>query len=118
MAHLCCRARFPQKPQPGRFITKISLADDFQRHRASQIDVERFVSDTHGAATQLDWFPVFACQQFIMLKALQRLYWCRPGRFFERRLAGRNPARQTNAKQADWTELHRPKKRVTAIPAA
>jgi hypothetical protein len=50
------------------------------------------VSDPHRAATQLDWFPVFARHQFIMLKALQRLYWCRLGRFLERRLAGCNPA--------------------------
>ena len=53
------RAGFAQKTKPRRFVTEISLADDFQCHGASQIDVERFVSDTHRTATQLDRFPVF-----------------------------------------------------------
>ena len=54
------RTGFAQKTKPRRFITEISFADDFQCHRASQIDVERFVSDPHRTATQLDRFPVFA----------------------------------------------------------
>ena len=65
------RAGFAQKTKPRRFITEISLADDFQCHGAVQIDVERFVSDAHRTATQLDRFPVFALHQFVMLKALR-----------------------------------------------
>ena len=71
------RAGFAQKTKPRRLITEISFADDFQCHRAVQIDVERFVSDPHRTATQLDRFPVFARHQFIMLKSLHRLFRCR-----------------------------------------
>src|SRR5262252_3380362 len=82
------RTGLAQKTKPSRFVTEIALPDDFQRHGASQIDVEGFVSNPHRTATQLDWFSVFARHQFIMLKALQRLYGCRLGRLLERRLAG------------------------------
>ena len=67
-------AGFTQKTKPCRFITEISLADDFQCHGAVQIDVERLVSDPHGTATQLDRFPVFAHHQLIVLKSLHRLF--------------------------------------------
>ena len=50
-------ARFPQETKPGRLVTKIFFADDFESYRASQIDVERFVSDTHRTATQFDGWP-------------------------------------------------------------
>ncbi len=62
------RTRFAQETKPSRFVTEIFFADDFQSHGASQIDVERFVSDPHRTATQLDRFPVFALDEFIMLK--------------------------------------------------
>src|SRR5262249_41075735 len=110
-------ACFAQKTQPSRLVTEISLADDFQGHGAVQIDVERLVSDPHCTATQLDWFPVFARYQFIVLKALQRLYWCQLGRFLERSLAGHNPASKTFAKHADRTEFHCFRKFVTAARA-
>ena len=45
MAKTRRRARFAQKTKPSRFVTEIFFVDDFQCHRASQIDVERFVSD-------------------------------------------------------------------------
>ena len=77
------RAGFAQKTKPRRFITEISLADDFQCHGAVQIDVERFVSDPHRTATQLDRFPVFALHQFIMLKSLRCLFRCRLDRILE-----------------------------------
>ena len=38
---------------------------NFQCHRTAQIDVERFVSDTHRTATQLDRCPVCALYEFI-----------------------------------------------------
>ena len=47
-------ACFTQETKPRRFVTEIFLADDFQCHGASKIDVERFVGDAHRAATQLD----------------------------------------------------------------
>src|SRR5262249_7785678 len=53
-------ARLAQKPKPRRFITEILFADDLQRHWASEIDVEGFVSDPHSPATQLDRSTVFA----------------------------------------------------------
>src|SRR5215469_18798767 len=74
------RAGFAQKTKPRRFITEILFADDLQRHRASEIDVERFVGDPHCTATKLDRFPVFARHQFIMLKSLYRRFPFAPGR--------------------------------------
>src|SRR5262249_48338095 len=38
------RPCFSQETNPGRLVTEILLADDFQRHGAVQIDVERLVS--------------------------------------------------------------------------
>ena len=49
----CCTC-FTQKSKPGRLITEVSLTDDFQSHGAAQIDIERFVSDPHRTAPQLD----------------------------------------------------------------
>ena len=93
---------------------KISFADDFQCHRASQIDVDRLVSDAHGTATKLDRFPVLASHQLVVLKSLRWLVWCcRLGRSLERRLAGFNPASKTLAKHADRTEFHRSRVLIT-----
>src|SRR6516162_3710739 len=111
------RAGFAQKTKPRRFIAEISLIDNFQCHGAVQIDVERFVSDPHRAATQLDWFSVFARHQFIMLKALQRLCWCRLGRFHERRLAGLRSVSYSLAKHAHRTEFHCSKEFIAAARA-
>src|SRR5215470_1761516 len=107
MAHLCRRPGLAQKTKPRRFISEISLADDFQRHRAVQIDIEGLVSDPHGTTTQLDWFPIFADHQFVILKALQCPYWRRLDRFLERRLAGLNPTSKTLAEHAYRAEFHR-----------
>ena len=71
MAETRRRAGFAQETKPRRFVTEIFFADDFQCHGASQIDVERFVSDPHRTATQLDRFPVFACHQLIMLEPMR-----------------------------------------------
>ena len=112
------RARFAQKTKPRRFVTEISFADDFQCHGAVQIDVERFVSDPHRTATQLDRFPVFARHQFIVLKSLRCLFRCRLDRILgSRRLAGLNPASESLAKHADRTEFHCSRKLVTATRA-
>ena len=64
------RTRFAQETKPSRFVTEISFADDFQCHGAPQIDIERFVSDPHRTATQLDRFPVFVLDKLIVLKPL------------------------------------------------
>src|SRR5262245_4410088 len=77
--------RLAQKAKPRRLITEISFTGKFQCHWAVQIYLDILVGVPHPTATQLDWFPIFARHQFIMLKALQRLYWCRFGRFGERR---------------------------------
>ena len=60
MTNTSRRTGFAQKTKLSRFVTEIFFADDFQGHRTSQIDIERFVSDAHRTATQLDRFTVFA----------------------------------------------------------
>src|SRR5262249_2953043 len=102
------RACFAQKTKPRRFVTEISLTDNFQCHRAVQIDVQRLVSDPHRTATQFDWFAVFTRHQLVVLKSLHRLFRCRrldrvPG---SKRPARLNPAAKTLAKHADRTEFH------------
>src|SRR6266446_8516562 len=111
------RTGFTQKAKPRRFITEISLADDFQCHGAVQIDVERLVSDPHRTATQLERFPIFARHQLVVLKSLHPLFWCRLERVLSRRLAGLNPASKTLAKHADRTKFHRSRKFITATRA-
>ena len=100
------RAGFAQKTKPRRFITEIFFADDFQCHGAVQIDVDRFVSDPHRTATQLDRFPVFALQEFIIIKPV----YFQLGRglaegLFGRKLEWFNFFIQSSAEHADWTEL-------------
>jgi hypothetical protein len=60
VTNACRCAGFTHKAKPRRFITKISLADNFQCHGTTQIDVERFVSDAHCSSTQLERFAIFA----------------------------------------------------------
>src|SRR5271166_2753925 len=118
MPQFRCRTGFAQKTKSSRFVTEIFFADDLQCHRALQIHVERFVSDAHCTATQLDRFPVFTSHQFIMLESLHWLVRCRLDRFFgSGRLAGFNPASKTLAKHADRTEFHCSGKLVAAIRA-
>src|SRR5580700_1988112 len=102
MPQLRRRTGFAQKAKPRRFITEISLADDFQCYGAVQINVERLVSDAHRTATQLDWFTVFARHQLIMLKSLRWLVrCCRLDRILgNRRLARLYPVSETLAKHA------------------
>jgi hypothetical protein len=45
------RPGLAKKTKPCRLISEISFTDDFQRHRAVQIDVERLVSDPHRAVS-------------------------------------------------------------------
>jgi hypothetical protein len=78
----------------------------FQCHGAVKIDVDRFVSDPHRTATQLDRFPAFACHKLIVLESLQLLFRCRL-QCVPRSLAGLNPASKTLAKHAYRTECHR-----------
>src|SRR5271165_6242858 len=117
------RTRLAQKTKPSGLVTKISLADDFQRHRAVQIDVERLVSNPHCTATQLDRFPVFTRDQLIVLKSLRCLFRrCQLDRILgSRRLAGLNPglnpATKTLAKHAYRTEFHRSRNLVSAARA-
>ena len=77
MTDACRCTGFAQKAESRRFIAEVSLADDLQSHGAAQIDVERFVSDPHRTATQLDRSPVFARNQLIVVKSLLCFYWCR-----------------------------------------
>src|SRR6516162_6163450 len=111
------RPRLAQETKSCRFVTEISLADDFKCHGAAQIDVERLVSDPHRAATQLDWFPVFARHQLVVVKSLRWLVWSRLNRFLGRTLAGLNAASKTLAEHADRTELHCSRKLVSATRA-
>src|SRR5208337_1283231 len=101
------RTGFAEKTKPCRFITEISFTDDFQSHRAVQINVERLVSDAHCTATQLDRFPVFARHQLVVVKSLRWLLRHRLECIPRRRLAGFNPASKTLAEHAYRTEFHR-----------
>src|SRR5215469_1167626 len=117
MPNTGCRARLAQKAKLRRFFAEISLVDDFQRHGAVQIDVERFVSDPHRTATQLDRFAVFARHQLVVLKSFWWLVRCRLDRLLERRLARLNAASKTLAEHAYRAEFHRSGKLVTAARA-
>ena len=70
MAKTRRRARFAQETKLSRFVTEVSFADDFQCHRGAQIDIHRLVSDAHCTATQLDRFPLFVKNQFVMLESV------------------------------------------------
>src|SRR6267143_7057453 len=113
------RARLAQKAKPSRFITEISLADDFQCHRAVQIDIDGFVSHSHGAAAKLDRFPILTRHQLIVLKPLHGLFHCcRLDRIFGgRRLAGLKPVSKGLAEHAYRTEFHRSRKLTAAVRA-
>src|SRR5208283_1622378 len=111
------RPGFAEKAKPCRFITEISFTDDFQGHRAVQINVERLVSDSHRAATQLERFPVFTRHQLVVLKSFRCLVRCRLESIPRRRLAGLNPASKSLAKHAHRTELHRSRKLIAAARA-
>src|SRR5262249_47560637 len=110
-------ARLAQKTKPRRFIPEILFADDLQSHRASEIDVERFVSDPHGTATQLDWFPFFTRHQLVVFKSFRWLIRRRLNCFLERRVPGLNAASKTLAKHAHRAEFHRSGKLVAAARA-
>src|SRR5215475_10116716 len=112
-------AGFAQETKPCRFITEISLADDFKCHGAVQIDVQRLVSDPHRPATQLDRFAVFARHQLVVLKSSRwLLQCCRLDRILRnRRLAGLNRVSETLAKHANRTEFHCSRKLVAATRA-
>src|SRR5262245_15519172 len=117
MPQPCCCAGFAQKTKPRRFITEILFADDFQRHRALEINVERLVSDPHRTATQLERLAVFVRQQLIMLKSLKHPFRSRLHSSLERRLLGLNAASKTLAKHADRAEFHRSRKLIPAARA-
>jgi hypothetical protein len=57
-----------KKTKPSRLIPEISFADDFQRHRTTQINVERPVGDAQGAATELDCSALCIQHQVVILK--------------------------------------------------
>ena len=100
------RSRLPQKTKPCHLIAKISFADDFQCHGAVQIDVDRLVSDPHRTATQLNRFPVFVLQKFIIIKPVYfQLGRGLAGGVFGRKLKWFNFFIQSSAEHADWTEL-------------
>src|SRR6516164_3599014 len=111
--------RFAQETKPRRLITQVSFANNLQRHRASEIDVERFVSNPHRTATQLDRFAVFIRRQLVVLKAVSWLFRCRRLECtLGRRLAGHNPTSKTLAEHANRTEFHGSGKLVTATRAS
>jgi hypothetical protein len=64
------RTGFAEKTKPCRFISEISFTDDFQSHRAAQVNVECLVSDAHCTAAQLEWFSIFASHQLVVVKSL------------------------------------------------
>jgi hypothetical protein len=58
-----------QETKLGRFVTQISFAYDLQGNRTPQIDIERFVGDTHGPTPQLDWSASLVQHHFIVLES-------------------------------------------------
>jgi hypothetical protein len=80
------RTRFPQEAKPRRLVNEIFFADDFESHGATQIDVERLVSDTHRTPTQFHRLPVFVRHQLVMLQALRCGVRGRIGRILRKRL--------------------------------
>ena len=117
VAHAGSRTRLAQKTKPSRFILEILFTDDLQRHRASEIDVERLVSDPHRAATQLDRFPAFARHQLVVVESLRWLVRYRLERILSRRLAGLNPTAKALTKHADRAEFHCPRESIAATRA-
>src|SRR5215472_5744608 len=119
MPNTCRRPRLAQKAKLRRSIPEISLTDDFERYRAAQIDVERFISDPHRTATQLDRFSIFTRHQFVVLKSLHSLFrYCRLDRFLgSGGLAGLNRASHSLAEHANRTEFHRSRKLIAAARA-
>ena len=109
-----CRPGFAQKPQASRFITETLFTDDLQRHRALEIDVERFVSNPHRPATQLERLAVFVRHQLVVLKSFRCPIRCWSDPLLERRLAGLNTISQTLAEHAHRTEFHCSRKLIAA----
>ncbi len=116
MADAGRRARFAQETKPSRFVTEVSFADDFQCHGASQIDVDRFVSDPHRTATQLDRFPVFVRNQFIMLEPVRHARGVVSARSSEEDSSD-SLLHESLAKHAHRTEFHCSGKLITATRA-
>src|SRR4051794_18940507 len=69
MAHASCGASFSHKASAHRFITQELSANHLQRHCASKIDVNRFVSNAHRATTELERFSIVARQDLVMFEA-------------------------------------------------
>src|SRR5262249_53711654 len=113
VANAGCRTRLAQKAKPRRFITEITLVNDFLCHGAAQIDVERLVSDPHYTPTQFERFPVITFHQLVVVKSLRWLVWYRLKGIPRRRLAGLNPTDKTLTKHANRAEFHCSRKRVT-----
>jgi hypothetical protein len=110
-------AGFTQKAEPRRFITDVPLTDDLQCHGATQIDIERLVSDPHCAATQFDRFPVFAHHQLVVVKSLRWLFRRRLDSLLERRRTGLRRTRESPAKHAHRAELHCSRELIAAARA-
>jgi hypothetical protein len=90
----------------------------FKGHWATQIDVERFVSNPHRTATQLDRFSIFSVDQLIVLKSLRCLVrWRLDGIVDTRRLARLNPSSESLTQQAHGTGFQRSRKLIPAIRA-
>src|SRR6516164_3153061 len=58
-----------QETKLGRFVAQISFAYDLQSHRTTQVNVKRFVGDTHCPTTQLDWSASRIQHHFVVLES-------------------------------------------------
>src|SRR6516162_928819 len=118
MANAGGRTCLAQKAKSRRFITQIPFANDLQRHRASEIDVERFESDPHRTATQFERFPVFARHQLVVLKSIRWLVQRRLNCFLKITLPGLSATSKTLAGHSTPdTEFHRSGKLIAAARA-
>lgn len=99
------RTRFSQKTKSREFVSEMLLADDFQRYRASEVDVDCLVSDPHGATTQFDRRSIAIPRQIIMLESMEPFFGWPHDSIVRQRLAEVDLTCQSPAKHANGAEF-------------
>src|SRR5262245_8550334 len=71
MAHLCSSAGLREKTCATRLVRQIARVNDFQRDLTAQACIKRFVGNTHGTATKLDWRAIIAGNQLVLVESME-----------------------------------------------
>src|SRR5882724_664400 len=71
MPQLRSCAGFRKKTRATTFICQVSRMNHFQGDFATQICVERFVCDAHGAAAEFDWLAIATINELILVEAVR-----------------------------------------------